>query len=312
MLKTKKNQKTLFVFFKLILFAAVIFVLYAQLDKIDGIKWDAFNLAHPSMLVIVTLLVVINIGIAFEKWKLTLKTIGIATEKSQRVQSFFAGIVTGMLTPNMLGNFIGRFYYFDRKNRIQITLFTLLSNFAQFIASITFGWIAVLSFGGLIIWQNEKQLILWIGIGMIASYLVYFFIDNFLLKVKKKNYAKEFVQLLNENKRYRTKLLMLSFARFLVFTAQFSLLLFAFGEELNLNLMIAIWQVYLLTIIAPSLFLGKIGIKESISLFVLGAIGINEFSILFASLFIWFINSFLPAIIGVIVCKSKFDLWKQS
>lgn len=303
--KTKKNHKTLFVFIKLILFAVVLFLLYKQIREVDEKQWEDFHIMHPLAFVITLLLTIPNIGFAFLKWKLTLKTIGVKTEKRQRVQSFFAGVVTGMLTPNMLGNFIGRFYYFDRKYRIQITLFTLLSNFAQFIASITFGWIAVLILGGLLIFEDEDQFLIWIGLIMIAAYLIYFFIENFLVKLRKKKYLTEFHSILFSHRKYRFQLLGLSFARFLIFTTQFSLLLYVFGEEINLALITAIWQVYLFTMIAPSLFLGKIGVKESISLFVLGAIGINGYSILFSSLIIWLINSFLPTIIGVIVCKNE-------
>ena len=305
MLKTIKNQKTLFVFIKLILFAAVLFLLYKQIQKIDKNQWDAFHLANPFAIVFVILLVIPNIGLAFLKWRLTLKTIGVSSTRHEKNQSFFAGVVTGMLTPNMLGNFIGRFYYFDRSHRIQIILFTMLSNFAQFIASITFGWISVVVLGGLIVLEEGNRMAVWIGLGMILSYLIYFFIEVFLIRIRKKNYASEFKSVLQKNKTYRFKLIGLSFARFIIFTSQFSLLLFAFGEEVNVVLITAIWQVYLLTMFAPSLFLGKIGVKESIALFVLGAIGVNEFSILFTSLLIWLLNSFLPAIVGVFICKTK-------
>jgi len=312
LLKTIKNRKTLFVFIKLILFVGVLFLLYNQINRIEEGQWNAFELKHPMILVLVILLVVPNIGLAFLKWKLTLKTIEVDSVKKQRVQSFFAGVVTGMLTPNMLGNFIGRFYYFDRKNRVQITLFTMLSNFAQFIASITFGWLAVLLLDGLVVWENEKQLVIWVGLSMITSYLIYFFIENFMVKFRKRDYSTTFKTVLHRNKFYRVKLLLFSLLRFIVFTLQFSLLLFAFDEELNTTLIFAIWQVYLLTMLAPSLFFGKIGIKESISLFVLGAIGVNEVSILFTSVLIWLINSFAPALLGVFICKSNFREWQQS
>jgi uncharacterized membrane protein YbhN (UPF0104 family) len=66
----------------------------------------------------------------------------------------------------------------------------------------------------------------------------------------------------------------------------------------------AIWQVYLLTMLIPSMFFGKIGVRESVALFVLTGIGMNEFAVLFASLVIWFVNSLSPAILGLIICKN--------
>jgi len=108
---------------------------------------------------------------------------------------------------------------------------------------------------------------------------------------------------------FRIQILLLSFARFVVFTMQFSLMLLAFGADWSWELIAAIWQVYLLTMIAPSLILGKVGVKESIALFVLSTLSINEITILFASLSIWFLNTVSPALLGLIVCRNR--KWEQ-
>ena len=287
----------------MILFLGVLFLLYQQISGIKDSQWSAFHLEYPSILVLSVLLVFVNHYFAYLKWKVTLETIGIPSTKTIRLQSFFAGLVTGMVTPNMIGNFIGRFYYFDRKDRAQITLFTLLSNFSQFLASLTFGWISILALEGLLFFENENKMIVFIGILGLFAYLVFFFVENFLMRFKKKTYSKEFKRILTLNKSYRFKILFLSGLRFIIFTTQFSFLLIAFGEKVDLLVVFAIWQVYIVTMIIPSLFLGKIGIKESLALLILGAIGINEFSILFTSLFIWLINSMLPAALGLLVCR---------
>lgn len=290
---------------KLILFAGVIYILYSQISQFDEEAWSSFELKLPLSFVLAVVLVVPNIWIAFLKWKLTLSTIGAQSDYKSRIQSFFAGVVTGMLTPNMLGNFIGRFYYFDRKHRAQITAFTMLSNFAQFLASITFGTIAIFIIGELLILKDSQELATWLFVGVLISYLIYFFIDNFLSRFKKKEFTHEFKEILKRNRTYRIKILGLSYSRFAIFTLQFSLMLNAFGADWNLYLIAAIWQVYLIAMLAPSLFLGKIGIKESIALFVLGGLGLNDVSILFSSLLIWFVNSMSPALVGFVVCRNK-------
>ena len=305
MLKTKQNRKNLFVFAKLILFAGVLFLIYLQLSHVGREQWSDFHLERPLMVLLSILLVIPNIYLSFLKWVITLKTLGVFSTKSIRVQSFFAGILTGLVTPNMIGNFLGRFYYFDRSNRIQIILFTLLSYFSQFVSTITFGWIAVLIAGGVISIQVSDNYIVGVGLLLILSYLCFFFIENFILKFKKKSYFVEFKRLLVRTKSYRVKILSLSFFRFIIFTSQFSLLLVAFGEELNFVLILGIWQVYLVTMIVPSLILGKVGIKEIIGIAILGSLGINEFSIIFTSLIIWFVNTCLPALVGFVVCRNK-------
>ena len=305
MLKTKQNQRKIFNFVKLILFVGVLAIVYWQIKNFNAEAWREFKLARPLSLIMAGMLVFTNIWLAYLKWKVTLNVVVPGTEPKVATQSFFAGVVTGMLTPNMVGNFIGRFYYFERERRTSIILFTLLSNYAQFLASLTFGWVAILITGDLIVIEGSRSFLIWLGIGVVVAYLSYFFIDNFLFRIRRKGYFVAFRDTLRANRSYRSKILGLSLARFLVFTLQFSLVLDAFGESISLTSIMAIWQVYLLTMLIPSLFLGKIGVRESIAIFVLSGIGMNEFAVLFASLIIWAINSLSPALVGFVICKNR-------
>lgn len=267
--------------------------------------WENFELRNPMALIVAVLLVALNIGLVYAQWKITLEVVAPNTDRSIKSQSFFAGLVTGMLTPNMIGNFIGRLYYFERDKRTAIILFTLLANYTQFLASLTFGWIAVVVVGDMMFLTESRFALLMLGCGVIISYLLYFFIDNFLIRFKRRSYFVRFRDLLKQDRLFRMKLLGLGLARFVIFTTQFSLVLNAFGEKIDLDSIMAIWQVYLLTMLVPSVILGKIGVKESISLLILTSIGMNEFSILFSSLIIWFVNSLSPALMGLLICKRK-------
>lgn len=305
MLKTKKKQKNLFLFAKLILFAGVLYLLYLQVSGFDENAWKLFSLKHYWSLILAILLVYPNIWLAYKKWTVTLRSMEIQTTQQVKVQSFFAGIVTGLVTPNMIGNFIGRFYYFDKSKRGLITAFTMLSNFGQFLASMTFGAISILAVGKILFWEEASDFVYILFLIIVFSYLVYFFIDNFLRHFRKIVFAIEFRRLLKKFRWFRTQVLFLSFGRFVIFTLQFSLMLHAFGADWNLLLIAAIWQVYLLTMIAPSLFLGKVGVKESIALFVLSSLGLNEVSILFSTTLIWLVNTMFPGLVGLIVCRKK-------
>ena len=68
-------------------------------------------------------------------------------------------------------------------------------------------------------------------------------------------------------------------------------------------MLLAIWQVYFYTMLVPGFVLGKLGVKEMVALPILTAIEMNEFSIIFASLLIWFINTLSPALLGLIIFK---------
>ena len=281
----------------------MLLLIYWQYRNFRVDAWSNFILERPFSLFVAIGMVVLNIWLAFVKWDLTLSIVVPGTEAWRKRHSFYAGLVTGMLTPNMIGNFIGRFYYFDRSKRSSIILFTLLCNYTQFITSLTFGWVAVFILGGFTILPGLKSLFIWLAVGIIIAYLLFFYIDNFLYRIRPKGYVARFRSLLRNKRNYRMQILGLGFARYLVFTTQFSLVLHAFGEDINWLSILAIWQLYLLTMIAPSLVLGKLGVKESIALAVLGGIGMNEFAVLFSSLIIWTVNSLAPALMGMIICK---------
>jgi len=308
LLKTNQNNRKIFNFIKLLLFLSVIVIIYFQIKRFDKEAWAEFRLESVISLVIAVGLVYLNIWIAYIQWRVTLTIVVPKTDLKTRTQSFFAGIVTGIVTPNMIGNFIGRFYYFERKDRISIILFTLLSNYAQFLASLIFGWIAIVVVGDLYVLPNSESLIFVLGVGVITAFLAYFFIDNFLSRFKRKIYFSSFRDILKKNRTYRSTILGLSLLRFFVFTIQFLLMLQAFGETIDISVVMAIWQVYLLTMLIPSIFLGKIGVRESVALFVLVNLGMNEFAILFSSLIIWGVNTLLPALIGLIVCKNRVNV----
>lgn len=302
MLKTNKKQSVIFFFLKLILFVAVGYIIYSQLSRVEPEKWQNFEVIHPISLIVAIVLVVPNIWMVFVKWKITLKLLELKEDKRRNVHSFFAGLVTGMLTPNMVGNFIGRLYYFPAQHRGTITFLTLVSNYAQLLSTVFFGMIAILLAGEVYGLGKSWQLVSAFAVAGFMAFWAYFLVDIVLKWFKRSRFLAISRSILKENPSYRWKMIGWSAFRFLVFTTQFALVLHAFGEELSHELIVAIWQVYLITIMVPSLFLGKLGVKEAVSVAILGGLGMNEFSILFASLIIWFVNSMSPALLGLLIC----------
>jgi hypothetical protein len=303
LLKTNKNQKIFFFLLKLVLFAGVLYMIYSQLERVDDNAWEDFNLVNPWSLVLVAILVVPNMWVAYKKWKVTLGIMGEDNDNHRTSQSFFAGLVMGMVTPNMMGNFIGRFYYFPKEHRGTITILTMFSNTAQLISTLIFGVTAVLVVGEIYMVGGGTKMIVLLLSGTAISFFCYFFADHVLRLFKKRKWLYNSREILKDHPSYRWIMIFWSMVRFVIFTTQFSLVMHAFGEEINFVLVLAIWQIYLITLMIPSLFLGKLGVKEMVAISVLGPLGMNEFSILFTSLIIWFVNSMSPALVGLIVCK---------
>jgi hypothetical protein len=275
-----------------------------QLKKVDWNK-ESIHLDHPMFFVLVLLLVPLNWLFEWWKWKSTLSVLEINPTKKVMIHSFFAGIVTGMLTPNMLGNFIGRMYYFQRNQRIQLIVLTLITNYAQFIASIVFGIVAILILKETPFELDISGISLLLILGAISVFLFYFNFEWIFRFWKKKSSILELIRNLKSRKIYRWRILMLSLARHVIFTLQFICMLHAFGESFSVLNVLWIWQVYLWITLAPSLFLGKLAIRESISIWVLGIAGMSELSVLISSFSIWTLNLLLPTLIGLVVCEKN-------
>ena len=288
----------------MILLAVIAVFFYFQFIKIDWSK-EKIQLIHPFFLILTLLLVPMNWFLEWIKWVITLNIAEVQTTQKIKLNAFFAGIITGMLTPNMLGNFIGRIYYFERRNRISLIVLTLVSNYAQFIASIVFGIIGILILGKIPIDLEIDQFnFILIVIGLVVI-LFYFNFEWFFKFLKRKARIHLLIRNIKRRRMYRWKILLLSFLRHGIFTLQFSFMLHAFGENLSLENVFWIWQVYLWVTIAPSLILGKLAIRESIAIWVLTLAGMGELTVLISSFLIWTFNLLLPTIIGLFICKEK-------
>ncbi len=288
----------------MILLAVIAVFFYFQFIKIDWSK-EKIQLIHPFYLILTLLLVPMNWFLEWIKWVITLNIAEVQTTQKIKLNAFFAGIITGMLTPNMLGNFIGRIYYFERRNRISLIVLTLVSNYAQFIASIVFGIIGILILGRIPIDLEIDQFnFILIVIGLVVI-LFYFNFEWFFKFLKRKARIHLLIRNIKRRRMYRWKILLLSFLRHGIFTLQFSFMLHAFGENLSLENVFWIWQVYLWVTIAPSLILGKLAIRESIAIWVLTLAGMGELTVLISSFLIWTFNLLLPTIIGLFICKEK-------
>ena len=299
MYKTIKNSPILLLFVKLIFTGIVLAIFYAKLKKIDWKDLHAISIVQPISLVCALLLAFVNQFLEYRKWKATLTFL---EESTQTVQSYLAGVLTGFLTPSLLGNFIGRMYYYPRKKRSQIIVLTFLGNGAQFIASISFGLLAVALLG-----QEQLQIPRFnrvIALGVIAlMLLVYFLFDKSPIPIQK--WKTKIIPLLAGTEKLRFKILLFSLLRYLVFSIQYCLLFHAFGIPFSLDLVIWVWQIYFWSTLAPSLWLGKLFIRESIALWILLPIIGHPEIILLSSVSLWVINHGVTALIALPFFKKQ-------
>ena len=299
MYKTIKNSPILLLFVKLIFTGIVFAIFYTQLKKIEWKDLHAISIVQPISLVCALLLSFVNQFLEYRKWKATLSFL---EESTQTIQSYLAGVLTGFLTPSLLGNFIGRMYYYPRKKRSQIIVLTFLGNGAQFLASISFGLLAVALLG-----QEQLHIPRFnsgIALGVIAVMLsVFFLFDKSPVPIQK--WKTKIIPLLAGTEKLRFKILLFSLLRYLVFSIQYCLLFHAFGISFSLDLVLWVWQIYFWSTLAPSLWLGKLFIRESIALWILLPIIGHPEIILLSSVSLWIINHGVTALIALPFFKKQ-------
>lgn len=303
MAKAIKNRQTIFNFLKLLALVVLIFFLIQRFKNQD-LDHQILNLKHPTFLLLGLLLMPLNWWAEWRKWTLSLHCADVKSEKSTTFHSFLAGMVTGMLTPNMLGNFIGRVLYFDRRYRVQLTLLTFVGSMSQFVITMLLGAIGITLLQKMP-FANDLGLLTYIMICLISLLsLVFYFRLEWLLKfLKKRTFANGLLSILITHKYIRLRMLILALFRHVVFTLQFGCVVYAFGSEINASSILWIWQFYFWITLAPSLFLGKLGVRESIAVWVFAAAGMDELNVVLAAFSIWMLNLFLPTLVSLFILK---------
>lgn len=300
LIKTKKNNGAKFRLLKIILTIAIGLLCFYQFKKLNFNNINHIYSTDYLYLACAFLLVFPNYWLEFKKWDFITKAINQAIPVRLKVQSFFAGIITGMLTPNMQGNFIGRIYYFQRKFRLPVTLLTLTANLGQFCITVALGLI------GLVLAKNQSLGVVSIPLIILIPAIVFYFYFERIPAFKKHFKWYKYIQiLLSEHGKLRWKIIWFSLFRNLIFSIQFLLALHAFGAEINWKTYWLIWELYLWTTLSPSLIFGKLFVRESIALWVFTAISIPEWNIVAASFFIWVVNLLIPTLLGLIICKKR-------
>lgn len=287
--------------FKGIVFSILVYLLYSRLEKLDWNQkqFDDFQLI-PFILCF--LLVPLNWYFEWLKWELLLHS--IKEEKNpNRFTAFVSGIVSSFLTPAFSGNFLGRIIYFDSNKRWKLTVYSMVSNFSQFTVSMFFGAIA-----GIILLSKKETYFSELSIGFfigatITSLLIYFFGEILASPIKVQRVQS--MVLLVKKGPSRLKIIAISFVRYLVFLIQFSLALSSFGVAFEYVNFLWVALVYMAVTLTPSLFFGKIVMRESIAVSILTLAGIATFPILLASLTTWFFNLLIPTFVSVFFIKFK-------
>ncbi|MEI6889576.1 MAG: lysylphosphatidylglycerol synthase domain-containing protein [Bacteroidales bacterium] len=271
------------------------------------------------MLVLILFLMVINWWLEAWKWKnMISKVEQVSWPRS--VVAVLTGITISSFTPNRVGEYFGRAFILRKASHVEGILITILGSMSQLLVTILAGSAALLVFLPVFL-PNAEFFRGYMYIGFIGSVLLFdtlllgiFFNVSFLTTFKEKIFQNRFEKVRKYLRvftfysgRELRVVLALSFARYIVFSTQYFLLLWILGVRLPIYYAyIMISLIYLIMAIIPTIALTELGIRGSIAIYCFGfyftplmaAPAALNLGILMASVLIWFINLGIPALVG--------------
>lgn len=267
-----------------------------------------------TALISVTVLMFLNWVLEAVKWKYLTKLL----EKMslwKAVEAVFCGLTMAIITPNRIGEYGGRILYLPPRKRIHGIFAMAVGSFGQNTVTNVVGTLSLLYFI-----YTYQQLNFWLSFG--ATLLGAVFITVFLLfyfRIRWLVFLLDKVRFLQKYHRFFSimakysfpqlcSVMLLSLARFAVFSSQYYILIHVLLPDLKLvPVMLMVFNLFFIQSAIPSLDLLDIGVRNFIANYLFGFITTQSVAIMACVSCIWLINLIIPAVIGsVFVLKLNF------
>ncbi|MDD2284768.1 MAG: lysylphosphatidylglycerol synthase domain-containing protein [Paludibacter sp.] len=291
----------------ILLVTSVVYLVY-EITRFDGYddlltafkKSSGYNLLW---LIAVLMLLPVNWLVEALKWK----KVCCYKEKQNlntACKAILSGISSGFVTPNRLGDIVGRMHFLQAENRESAVSLAAVNSLTQNLAILLPGIpLAILFF----IQHQQSTIQPGTYIFFLVIILLLFSVMLFALPViarrfKNPKFQAYFSSLTNYTLRDLVVITGWSLLRFLVFSLQLFLMLQFFGVDLTITQAItSIPVTYLLVTFTPSFAFSEALIRGSWAIFVIGQFAPNTPGILLAGVGLWFINVIIPVIAGNIL-----------
>lgn len=294
---SRKSKEQLFLTGKVILLMVIIYLLYDKLNKQE----DVFNQIYTNIklsvsidilwYMVVIILMPFNWALEALKWKLLVRKFE-KISLSNSMKGVIAGLTMSFATPHGIGDYFGRILTIQKQGREALIGSLFISRATQMLATALFGLIGVQYLFGFW-WVLSSILISLFGIAICWQVLIWL---NRLDKFNK------YVSLIGAyNLRELSVVQLLALARYFIFSIQFLIILILYIPGLDLGVGFGgTTYIFLAKSILPSLnFLSDLGIREYAAIQYFEKFNVQIIPVVCASLSLWFINIFIPTIIGI-------------
>ena len=273
---------------------------------------DSFTGVQSWKVILVIVLMFCNWGLETRKWQLLIK--GIQTISFGRAfRAIFSGQAFAINTLNNVGEYVGRVLYLKEGNRLRAIAVTVVGSISQIIVTLVMG-LSGLLYMKIYLLNSEHLLkdlsVFWLdglifalSSGTVALIMLYYGLSWVTKTVEKIPFVAKYAFYIQKVEDFHwkelTRILVLSFVRYVVFVVQYLLLLQVFEVEANwVPLAWLVCVMFLVLAIVPSIALAELGLRGKVSIILLGLVSVNTIGIIATATAIWFINRVVPALAG--------------
>jgi len=258
-------------------------------------------------------LLFVNWSLEARKWQISIQSLAMINFRSA-LKAVFAGVSTSIITPNRVGEFLGKIVFLKYGTRTAGAGLSFVNSTAQLFITFLAGAIALSSgcdsmvaSSGLLSYLQMMEGLVWILTILLA--VLYFFMPSLLPLLKNikllKRYTEDIQQAQMPSFNVLLHVLVLSGFRYAVFSLQYIILLSLLTSDLNLEMAIrSLPLMYLALAIAPTISFGELGMREYLALNVLFLASSDELGIFLASSILWIVNIAFPALLGAFFLQS--------
>lgn len=236
------------------------------------------------------------------KWKTIASEIKSITFLTSLKQSL-ASLTVSLATPNRIGEYGAKAYFFNKKLRKKVMLYNLYHNTFQMLTTTILG-----IFGLVILFQKHnlgfsienKVVKILLPLLIIMGILIVGFVFRKQQIIIKGLTISNLINKLKElPSGIKLRMILFSFIRYLFFGYLFYQILLFFGASIKLTEVIPyIFSMYLLASIIPALSFFDVVIKGGVAVWVFSLLSISESIILSTVFCMWILNFIIPSIIG--------------
>ena len=285
---------------KVLIVSAAFYFVYRQLLQNDQLDWEKFRVLFERKWTIggiffILLFSVLNRLLEILKWKNLVSSLQ-PISLWQATAEVLGALTAGIFTPNGLGEYAGKAFFYEKTKTKKIVFLNLICNGIQMVLTVFFGIFGLLYFNAEFNVITSKSIAIIFGLILVLM-LTSFFLKTFSIK----GYSLEkLVHKINQiPKSTHRKNLLLGLGRYLVFSHQYFFLFWAFDVQLPyLILLSAITSIYFIASSLPSFQFLDFAVKGSVAVYFFGLLGINEWIVIFITSLMWFLNVVIPVLLG--------------